>query len=294
MGNLMVIDSEKLKISVSSRGGELQSIKTKDGREWLWQGDSKYWSDRSPNIFPYVGRLWNNQYILEGKTYPLTIHGFINEQELKVEKLNEDNLVLTYDATDYSRERYPYNFKYYVEYQIINNVLEITYRVKNLDTRPMYFGIGGHPGFNLPFEAGSDFEDHYIEFESGSKPIRVGFSSICFVNGEDEPFLLDEKGQLPLNHNLFDDDAIVLKECGNSAVLRSYKNEKAVKVVFPDMPYLGIWHRPKTDAPYVCIEPWSSLPSRHGEVPIFEEQSDLISLEPNGDYINKWSIEIIE
>ena len=64
----------------------------------------------------------------------------------------------------------------------------------------------------------------------------------------------------------------------------------SVTVAFPDMPYLGIWHWPKTDAPYVCIEPWVSLPAKHGEVTVFEKQSDLISLEPGDVYANRWTI----
>ena len=28
----------------------------------------------------------------------------------------------------------------------------------------MYFGLGGHPGFNVPLEAGLSFEDYCLEF----------------------------------------------------------------------------------------------------------------------------------
>ncbi len=51
---------------------------------------------------------------------------------------------------------------------------------------------------------------------------------------------------------------------------------------------------PKTDAPYVCIEPWSLLPSRKGIVEDIEKQSDLISLNSNCEYENQIAIEIIK
>ena len=38
------------------------------------------------------------------------------------------------------------------------------------------------------------------------------------------------------------------------------------------MPYVGFWHQPKTDAPYLCIEPWATLPGRDNTV---EELSTL-------------------
>ena len=59
------------------------------------------------------------------------------------------------------------------------------------------------------------------------------------------------------------------------------------------MPYLGIWHWPKTDAPYVCIEPWSSLPARHGSIVQLEKQKDLITAEPGERYTNTWCIELL-
>ena len=56
------------------------------------------------------------------------------------------------------------------------------------------------------------------------------------------------------------------------------------------MPYLGVWHIPCTDAPYVCIEPWCSLPSASGTVTVLEEKPDLLTLAPQEIYRNHWSI----
>ena len=58
--------------------------------------------------------------------------------------------------------------------------------------------------------------------------------------------------------------------------------------------YLGIWHWPKTEVPYVCIEPWSSLPSGKDIVEDLETQKNLISLEEGRHYENRWSITITD
>lgn len=78
----------------------------------------------------------------------------------------------------------------------------------------------------------------------------------------------------------------------HTVTLGSQKDEKKVTVAFPDMPYLGIWHAPKTDAPFVCIEPWSSLPSTDGVIDEFETKPDFITVEPEQTYTNNWSISI--
>lgn len=56
-----------LTVQIAEHGAELQSIK-KDGKEYLWQGDAKFWGRRSPVLFPIVGRVWNNKYRHAGNT----------------------------------------------------------------------------------------------------------------------------------------------------------------------------------------------------------------------------------
>ena len=51
---------------------------------------------------------------------------------------------------------------------------------------------------------------------------------------------MEEGRYLNLEHNLFDDDAIVLKEMPREVTLESAKGSKKITVAFPDMDYLGI------------------------------------------------------
>ncbi|MBQ5748637.1 MAG: aldose 1-epimerase family protein, partial [Oscillospiraceae bacterium] len=60
------LKNEFLQVKVASKGAELWSILAQDGTEYLWQGDSKYWPDRALNIFPFVGRLTNGLYEIDG------------------------------------------------------------------------------------------------------------------------------------------------------------------------------------------------------------------------------------
>ena len=61
---------------------------------------------------------------------------------------------------------------------------------------------------------------------------------------------------------------------------------------YPDMNYLGLWHAPRTDAPYVCIEPWSSLPGRDGVVEDFSCRSDLLYATPGETKKTTWTIRL--
>lgn len=289
---IYTLENDRLKVQVNSRGGELWSVQTKDGHEYLWQGDAAYWQDRALNLFPYIARLTEGKYTLDGKTYEMPIHGFVNFSEPEAEEATEKRLVLKLSDSEETRKMYPFAFTYRLIYELENNVLHMTFAVENHDSRTMYFGVGGHPGFMVPLEEGLTFEDYCLAFDEDKNPVRVGFSEDCFVNGEEEEFALDG-GKLPLTHNLFDKDAIVLRGMAKSVTLCTEKGKRGVRVSYPQMDYLGIWHMPFTDAPYVCIEPWSSLPSRKGVIEDLAKQPGLVHLPAGEHYENRWSIEII-
>ena len=289
---IYTIENEALKVQIADKGAELMSIQTKDGNEYLWQGDAKYWSDRAINLFPYIARLTEGKYILDEKTYEMTIHGFANYSIFKVSKQEADSIVFELTDNEETLKMYPYAFSFRIIYSLYKNMLQVKFEVDNKSESIMYFGVGGHPGFLVPMEDGLNFEDFYLEFDKPENPVRVGFTETCFLNGEDKEYALSEGGKILMNHNLFDEDAIVLRDMAKCVTLKSDKSDRYVKVEYPEMDFLGIWHMPHTDAPYVCIEPWSSLPSRQDVIEDLAEKEDLISLEAGKSYENTWTIEI--
>lgn len=291
---ISTIENEYLRVRISDRGAELSSIQTKDGTEYLWQGDEKYWADRALNLFPYIARLTDGKYTLEGRTYEMTIHGFVNDSVLSVEEKGGDRVVFQLTESEKTLKMYPFGFVYRVTYELEGRCLKVTFSVENPNGRTMYFGLGGHPGFCVPLEKGLSFEDYYLQFSEAGNPVRVGFSPACFLNGEDREYPLAGGDRILLSHDLFDEDAVVLKGMAKQVTLRSDQGSRAIRVSYPQMDYLGIWHMPFTDAPYVCIEPWSSLPSRQDVVEDLAVQPGLIHLPAGDSYGNNLTIEILE
>ena len=107
-------------------------------------------------------------------------------------------------------------------------------------------------------------------------------------NKRDTAMVFQSYALLP-HYNVFDNVAYGLK-------LRHLPKEEIREKVMRRLlgTYLGIWHMPHTDAPYVCIEPWASLPSRQDVVEELSCKSDLIHLAPGAKYENQWSITITE
>lgn len=286
------IKNDMLSVCADTAGGQLRSIRDSEGREYLWQGDPAIWKESAPNLFPYIARMTDKSYTYKGQTLHMEIHGFLKYSELKLVECQGDTMVMALESSGDTRNIYPFEFRVEIVYKLTGSCLDITYRVMNKGEKKMYFGIGGHPGFNVPFAKGHEFTDYYLDFGEECAPLRVGMSEDCFVTGEDAPYLLRDGRYLDLRHDLFDDDAIILKDMPRAVTLGCAGEDKAIRVEFPGMAYLGIWHKPKMIAPYVCIEPWTSLPSRKGIVEDLETQENLISLEPGGTYENQWSIAV--
>ena len=117
-------------------------------------------------------------------------------------------------------------------------------------------------------------------------------SDSCMISGHEAPYPLVNGVDMPLRHDLFDRDAIILKNFTRRLTLSAGEGTRGITLDCPKMRYMGVWHMPKTDAPYVCLEPWLSLPSRQGVVEDLSQQNDLQSLEPGERYENGWAVTI--
>ena len=50
-----------------------------------------------------------------------------------------------------------------ITYTLEHQELTVNYQVEYTG-KEMYFGIGGHPAFNVPLESSLTFEDYYLSF----------------------------------------------------------------------------------------------------------------------------------
>ena len=289
---MYTIQNDYIKVTINEKGATMWSVQDNSGQEYLWQGDPQYWVNRAPNLFPYIGRMPESKYTFEGKQYEMPIHGFARDMIFETEQISDEHIVFTIRDTEQTYLQYPFHFVFSVIYKLEKNKIDIIYYVKNEDGKKMYFGVGGHPGFYVPMDEDTQFEDWYLEFDSEQNAKQVEFSENVLVTERLLDYPLESGVKIPLKHSLFDHDAVVLTNVSPSVTLKSDKSCRAIRVEYPDMPYVGFWHMPKTDAPYICIEPWSTLPSREGIVEDLATQSGVISLDSGCESQNKWSIEI--
>lgn len=290
---IYTIENERIQVQVNSLGAELWSIKTKeDACEYLWQGDEAYWTGRAYNLFPICGRLFEGKYTYKGETYEMNLHGFLRRAETRVVEKTETSLAFELTENEQTLAQYPFCFRIVIGYELEEQTIHHTFVVENTDTKDLIFAVGGHPGFNVPLTKGESFEDYFLEFDTDKQPQLVVMSDTCFDTGYRRPFPLEDGCRLPLRHDLFSVDGIFLTYMSDGVTLRSKKSDKFVHLYFPDMNVVGFWHKPRTDAPYICIEPWYSVPAYDGEVDDLEQKQLMVHLAPGCDYENTFNITV--
>jgi galactose mutarotase-like enzyme len=287
------IENDFLSVQINDLGAELFSIKSKKTNiEYLWQGNSEYWSGHSTILFPICGRLFGGKYTYNGVEYEMPIHGIAKLFEFSSSVVSNEEIEFELKSNDETKKYYPFDFVFIVRYKLKNNSLKTEFVVKNTGEETMYFSYGGHPGFNVPFSDNERFEDYYLEFTENELSKHV-FSETCFDRGAMEKFALAKK-KLLLKHNLFDNDALFFETENDKVKLKSSKSKNSIEVSYKDMTCLGLWHKPKTDAPYICIEPWHGIPSTDGVIDDLQTKQQIIKLESHKNYVNSFTIKITE
>ncbi len=291
---LYTLKNEHLTVTVNDMGAELWSIIHR-GAEYLWQGDSTYWSGHAYNLFPICGRLTDGKYTWRGKTYEIGCHGFARKTQYTMVEQTENSLSFRLTDDEKTRAIYPFAFSLTLTYTLEEKTVRTTFHVENKGDEPLPFAVGGHPGFHVPLGGEGSFDDWRLEFACAKDDLRqLIFSDTCYLTRNPSvPFPHLVAGKIiPLRHTLFDNDAFFLENPCRTVSLRSDKSDRAVTVSFPDMPYLGIWHAPKTEAPYVCIEPWVGMADYDGESGDFSTKRDMIKLGVGESYTNAFTITV--
>ena len=283
-----------LKIQSKKSGAELTSIQY-NGKEMLFQGaqvldnnGNIYWKRQAPILFPIVGQLKNSQIQIEDKTYEMSQHGFARDMDFEEISKTETKHHYMLKYNEETLKKYPYKFELHVIYEIIEDTLTVTYKVKNIDDKTIYFGLGGHPAFNCDYSNG-EYEIVFPEQEDEIEFLKLKDGLIDTENAEN--ILQDNK--IYLKEDTFDNDAVIMKNLkSNKVSLQNHRtNQKILEFDFTGFPFLALWS--KKGAPFVCIEPWQNTADRIDSTQIYKDKEGIIELPKDKEYKCEFKIKIL-
>ena len=259
---MQVLENERFRVEISEMGAELTSFKSKTtGTEYVWQADPVAWKRHAPILFPIVGRLKDKTYTADGKAYEITQHGFGRDLEWQVQPESATSVSFTLTPNDYTKKMYPWDFKCTVRYTLNGASLKKEHITENCSGSTMYYEVGGHDAYNLCWQDGEQITDYYVAFEGTDKLCRIVTDEAVMLTEERMDVPLDN-GRLPITRELFANDAVMAEGLPvRRASIGCTKNSRRVTMDFADFDYFAVWSPYKDfDVPFVCLEPWSTLP----------------------------------
>ncbi|MGI8385207.1 aldose 1-epimerase family protein [Robertmurraya sp. P23] len=289
---MITIESEWLKVDIESHGAEVRRVKhKKNGLDYMWTGDNKYWGRVSPVLFPIVGRLKDDQYQVNGQTYKMSQHGFLRDVEFSVLEQTATNASFIFESAGRFSDVYPYEFKAIIRYILQDDSLSVHWEIVNENEKEMHFSIGAHPAFKIPLLENETIEDYHLHFTpAADKNVREYELQNSLLH---EKGSINDIGTLPLTNSLFAHDALVFSNI-DRITLVSNKSSHGVEVMFENFPFVGIWSKYIDEdgsiAPFVCIEPWYGVADTYDTSGDFSEKFGNNMLEPGNTFHTEYSM----
>lgn len=279
-----LLKNENCSAKIISKGAELKSLIV-GGRELMWRADPAFWGKTSPLLFPMIGTLKNGKTLIDGKEYGITKHGFARDLELVPETITGTSAAFSLKQSDFTKAMYPFDFDFTVRYTLKTDGITVTYRVANNSNSDMPFCIGAHPAFACDGE----FSDYRLEFrklENAAVPNYNLETGLHEENNRRE--IIKDDNVVKLNHEMFYTDVCYFDKLISRSVTLLDKDNKGVRVDFPDFTSLGVWQA--KDAPFLCIEPWCGSADFDDCTGVFAEKRGIEILRPGEEKAFTYSI----
>jgi galactose mutarotase-like enzyme len=248
------------------------------GRELTWPGDPAIWSDISPILYPVVGWTRNGEERVDGRTYPLALHGFARFETFAVEAQAADFARLTLADNAPTRALYPFAFALGVEYRLTPDALSIAIEVANPGDKAAPYACGLHPGFRWPL-GGAGREGALVRFERAERPEVPRLAPGGLIGAGMRPVPLQGR-DLPLTDALFAHDALCFLDCASRSLAFIDASGASITMEYPDFPHAALWTRP--GAPFLCLEAWTGYSDPDGFEGELKDKPGMWALEPGG------------
>lgn len=255
---MSIIKSDRLTVEVDEIGSSLSSIiDNQSGSQYIWQGDEKSWTGHDVTIFPFVGRLKDGFYTVDGKKYFMPPHGLCREHNFAIEDKSQSHIAHVFRYDEDTLKVYPYKFKLTVQHSVNGCEYVKTMTVTNIDDKEIYYSLGGHPAMSV------------IEHDGDTKQNAIVFPREIAPNN----YYLDEVGHYITKKAKYASfkELSCAKELMKQLKTVILTDEKFVALelrrsdgvkfqfAFDEPPALAFWSHPDSGA-YYCVEPWWGVP----------------------------------
>ena len=281
----MKLNNEIIEVEIANHGAELKSA-VKNGFEYMWCADEKYWARTSPVLFPIVGSLKDKTYKLNGESFFMSQHGFARDCEFECLDYSDTSATYVLEENKTTLSKYPFKFKLTIKYTLIESTIRVEWKVENKNDGIMSFSIGAHPAFNLKPGV------NYFKFDT-NKDIQYKLIDESGLYNRKNTYVLKNDGYVKITNEMFDNDALIIENKQAKEVsICDCEKKPYLKVNF-NTQLFGLWSPAKKNAPFVCIEPWYGRCDGNDFDGELSEREYIINLNPCESFNAHYEIELL-
>lgn len=262
---LYTIENDYIHVDVDTHGAQIMSIYDKTlSREFLWQGAAEAWSNRCLLLFPATGRIDRNRITIDGKEYPMAMHGFAKDMDFSLKQYSNNSIILELEDNSTTRKIFPNKFVLQIVLSLDKRRLVEHVKVRNQGDTDMYFSIGLHPGFFCPIDISESADMYSLVFDQPQNINKIVLEKNTRLCTRENEILLKDEKEIKLSETYFDDGPILIEGVTAKWVaLKSNESNIYLKMGIDQFPYMTLWGVPHRMS-LICIEPWCGISDYSG------------------------------
>jgi galactose mutarotase-like enzyme len=274
---------------IALRGAELKAWDVA-GKPWLWPGDPASWDESAPVLFPVVGWTRGGEVRVDGRTYPLALHGFARFERFMLQDRSADEATFVLRENPATLALFPFSFALTVRYRLAPDGFTVAFTVSNTGDRTMPYAIGFHPGFRLPLGGGPDTALAVVFDEEEERSVPVIAPGGLF--SQERRAVPLEGRRLPLDAGTFATQSLCFVDARSRGLLLTPGQGQALRFDFEDLPTVVLWRRP--EAPFLCVEGWTGRGDPVDYAGDLFDKPGMRTLQPGNAAIHRMSVRIVE
>ena len=275
MSDLVRLESGTAVAAIAPLGAELRHW-TVDGVAMIWQPDASIWSETAPILFPVVGWTRGGRISVEGRSYPLGLHGFARTMPFVLAARGADHARFRLETSAASLALYPFAFSLSVTYRLDGATLTTTLDIENRGATPMPYACGLHPGFRWPFAGGAPHDYAVVFARTERRDVPVITADGLFTRAR-RPLAWDGR-RLALADRLFAGEALCFLDARSDRLRFVHADGAALDIGLQDFPHIALWSRPA--GRFLSIEAWTGHGDTHDADDDFARKPSMIVLGP--------------
>ena len=169
-----IIGDEQLGFVCDSFGAKILAF-YKEGKNSLFYAEDDISHSGIPLCFPSFGPLENNQFLWQEKAYEMKQHGFARDNDFELLSQDESSLSLVLRSSQKTKERFPFDFEFKVNYSLVGGELIMDYDFKNLSAEALPLAPGIHPYFAVD-------DPNEIIFSSNAQSVNNNLQNYALID----------------------------------------------------------------------------------------------------------------